>query len=111
TGHGAIRLSDRQLEIEIVQSQEELLEMGLEVTHFTYPFNASSPWSRRLVSRYYNSARSGGYLNPDPTSEGFFLQTFRLGSTGEVVRLSEAQIDAYLDDLAGRRGIDFIFEH
>lgn len=111
TGHGAIRLSDRQLEIEIVQSQEELLEMGLEVTHFTYPFNASAPWSRRLVSRYYNSARSGGYLNPDPTSEDFFLQTFRLGSTGEVVRMSEAQIDAYLDDLAGRRGIDIIFEH
>jgi peptidoglycan/xylan/chitin deacetylase (PgdA/CDA1 family) len=54
-----VAVSDNQALTEIETSRRELESMGLNVRHFTYPYNRYSPRTRELVSRHYDSARAG----------------------------------------------------
>nr|WP_187441980.1 polysaccharide deacetylase family protein [Sutcliffiella horikoshii] len=110
TNHACLRLSDNQLKIEVDDSIDELVGMGLEVKGFAYPHNSSCPYSRDYISKRLASARNGDALRY-PSDDNFFIPKMRIPSIGELSLRPQTEIDSILDDIVANNLMGFTYEH
>lgn len=108
-----LRLTPGAAREEIVTGKKELLDLGFNVTNYTYSYNAYEDWSKEMVSRYHNASRSntGGKLlfnriNREP------LNRYALYSTNfEIDKISDEQINFLLGQTARNGGLTILWAH
>lgn len=108
-----VRLSDNEYLSEIKGSLDDLRELGFDVKHFTYPYNANDETTRELVSKYYESARASGGL--DGHIRGVHipnkpLNIYALYSTG-IDMASEGDILAILEETLNNDALSIVYIH
>lgn len=114
TGGGSyVTLTEEELYNEIVESSLELNRLGFDSSSISYPYNANSKWSRRIVREHLESGRTGNFGKIDEYNDGLksFINTQALKSYAEFTRWSEKEIDEMLDNTVENNGLAMIFEH
>ena len=109
-----LRLSDNQIEDEIKGCIDELAEMGLYAKHHAAPYSASNWTARRIIRKYLLSARRGrgstGSPIMIPGSDNVF-PTYKLNCFVELTGHTEAELDAWLDEISSVNGMSIMMEH
>lgn len=107
TVNAEIKLTDRELIKEIKQSKEILLNLGLDISNFTYPFNLYDQKSKEIVSKYYDSARASGNMgiNEIPLLDRYCL------NARNFLYLSDEQICNVLDQTVSKETLCIFYTH
>lgn len=109
-----ITLSDAALTEEVKGCYDELTAMGFNVAHYSYPGNETTWNTRRVVKKYFNSARCGTFegsgLVMTYNSETP-INSYRLYSYAQLCGTSHARIDGIIDELVSKNGFAISYEH
>lgn len=108
-----LRLTEDSAVEEILEGKKELINMGFNVTNYTYSYNAYEDWSKKIVSKYHNAARSnsGGKIlfkriNKKPLSK------YALYSTNfEVDKITDKKLEFLLGQTAKKGGLTILWAH
>lgn len=110
-------MHEETLDKEIKGCFDDLLEMGIPATHYSYPYNDSSFYSRRVIKKYFNSARQG-FLSTLatnniilPNNSGTPINMYNITSHAQLAGKTTTYIDGLLDDLVATNGFAMTFEH
>jgi hypothetical protein len=103
-----VSVSDDQAYTEIEISKSDLESMGLQIRHFTYPYNRYSQRTKEIVSRFYDSARAGS--NGKSTSripDRYALRSFNF----ERHKLTDEKLMRILEKTEQRDELCFLHAH
>jgi peptidoglycan/xylan/chitin deacetylase (PgdA/CDA1 family) len=70
------RLSESQIEGELLGSKTSLEALGVRVRNLVYPYNQANERVESVASKYYRSARGGGRAFNTPTTRPYALRSF-----------------------------------
>jgi peptidoglycan/xylan/chitin deacetylase (PgdA/CDA1 family) len=103
-----VSISDDQTYTEIESSKSELESMGLQIRHFTYPYNRYSRRTKEIVSRFYDSARAGSNGNStSPIPDRYALRSFNF----ERHKLTDENLMRILEKTEQRDELCFLHAH
>ncbi len=108
-----VRLSDNEYYSEIKGSLDDLKNMGFNVKHFTYPWNANDEIARSIVSKYYESARASGNFKGYKSGVNLPqkpLETYALYSAG-IDNASEEKVTAILEEILEEKALGIVYFH
>jgi hypothetical protein len=103
-----LRISDQQMDEEIIGSKQELISLGLDIKHFTYPYNSYCHNSLRKIAKSYITARAGQkVLNDSRPARRFTLGCYNF----EEDKLSEEGLRFLLDKTSKKGKVCILRAH